>query len=290
MRNLIMVTPARDEEDFLKRVVDAVVQSSVRPRLWVIVDDNSEDETSEIARQAISEHDFIRLIRLDDSSPRDIAYRYSYVCALGFEYCISIADDMGLQWQYMGLLDADTLVEQTYFEKLIDKLAIDPSVGLASGNVHVFANNRTRRVRAFPDKPSGTARIWRKECFLETGGYGRSQAPDSVSTVKARLRGWGTARYCDITAYQLRETSSASGSWKGYVERGRATHFLDCHPLLVIGRAGSYAIQRRFYLVLAYFAGYLSAVLKKEEKIDDGDVRAYYRIMRIRELVNRRYR
>lgn len=287
MRDFIMVTPARDEANFIQRVIETVASGTALPRIWIIVDDNSRDGTEMIVQETMKRWEFIRLMTLKDDSVRDIEYRYSQVCGLGFEHCIKEAEKLGIRWDYIALLDADTVVAPNYFECLIEYLDENSGVGIVSGDIHILEDGRIHRVSVLRDRPSGTARMWRRECFEDTNGYRVTQAPDSVSTTTAKTSGWGTARLAKCEGYQLRHTSSALGLWKGYVSRGRATYYLGCHPLVAAGRGMSYMMHRRFYLAIPFFIGYSEAFINKMPRIQNGDVRAYYRRTRLREILRR---
>jgi glycosyltransferase involved in cell wall biosynthesis len=42
------VTAAKDEEDGMPRVARGILNQTIKPRLWVIVDDGSTDKTPEV--------------------------------------------------------------------------------------------------------------------------------------------------------------------------------------------------------------------------------------------------
>ena len=47
-RRYIVVTPCRNEEKKLPNLVQSITAQTIRPALWVIVDDGSTDKTGEI--------------------------------------------------------------------------------------------------------------------------------------------------------------------------------------------------------------------------------------------------
>ena len=49
MTKYILITPARNEEINLARLIKSMVSQTHRPERWVIVDDGSTDRTAEIA-------------------------------------------------------------------------------------------------------------------------------------------------------------------------------------------------------------------------------------------------
>src|SRR5688572_3183874 len=58
-----VVTPVRDEAENLRRLGACLVQQSVRPTVWVIVDNGSLDETSTVASELASAYPWIKTAR-----------------------------------------------------------------------------------------------------------------------------------------------------------------------------------------------------------------------------------
>ena len=47
-RSYVLISPCRNEADYMRRTLDSVVAQTLTPTLWVIVDDGSTDETPQI--------------------------------------------------------------------------------------------------------------------------------------------------------------------------------------------------------------------------------------------------
>lgn len=282
-----MVTPAKNEEIFLPKVIESVCSSSLIPELWIIVDDNSSDKTPDILNQFSKKYNFLEVLSLKEEHPRDLIFHYSYVCVTGFDYLIKRAKEINISWDYIVLLDADTIVSNNYFQCVLREMDLNSKVGIASGDVHIFKEGVVKRVKVLGDVPSGTARVWRKKCFFETGGYKITQAPDSVSRAKACLKGWEVKRFGKYCAYQLRDTSSATGLWKGFHTKGKSAHYLNVHPLLVILTSISLVIKKPYYICVAYLSGYLLSVFRKENQIDDSEIKDYFWNKRIKYLFSK---
>ncbi|MGO9885570.1 MAG: glycosyltransferase family 2 protein, partial [Solirubrobacteraceae bacterium] len=62
------VTPARDEEENLARLGEAMVNQTMAPVRWVIVENGSSDRTLEVARGLEARHSFIRVINTPPAS------------------------------------------------------------------------------------------------------------------------------------------------------------------------------------------------------------------------------
>lgn len=287
MSEFLLVTPAKNEEDFLPKVIDSVCSSTVIPKLWVIVDDNSSDSTKNIVLTNKKNNKFIELLSLNEPHPRDLVFHYSYVCKLGFDYAIQFANEKNINWDYIVLLDADTVVDSNYFEGVMSEMNANQKIGISSGNVHILKKDEVMHIKVLGDIPSGTARVWNKKCFYETGGYMITQAPDSVSRVKAHLNGWSVVRFNKYSAYQLRETSSAEGIWKGFFIKGKSAYFLNENPMLVLLNVLNLLSTINIRGSCAYIWGYSISSFRNEPQISDNAVKEYYWKGRLNEIFSK---
>src|SRR5688572_33260711 len=69
----VLITPARDEADFIEHTLLSVINQTLRPLRWVIVSDGSTDSTDTIVQHYASRHRWIDLVRLADRRHRDFA-------------------------------------------------------------------------------------------------------------------------------------------------------------------------------------------------------------------------
>jgi glycosyltransferase involved in cell wall biosynthesis len=271
----VLITPAKNEEQNLPEVARSVTGQTVKPELWIIVDDGSTDNTTQVIKDLRTRHAYIQSIRLPQR-PRDITFHYSYVCKQGFDYALKYCSQNNLEFEYIGLLDADTVLEENYFGKLMIKFKEDTSLGIASGGVYYDTGGKLSMENTDKNLPRGTGRLWRKECFHETGGYPVEPSPDSISNVKAILRGWKLMQFANIIQIQKRKTSAANGLWHGYVKNGWMAYYIGKNPLVAMTNVFYLSVRFPFYTGLAYFWGYASSVIKREQKIKDTEIRAYY--------------
>ena len=280
----ILVTPAKNEENNLPDVAGSVIKQTMKPKLWVIVDDGSTDGTPIIIKNLESKYEWIRSIRLPQRA-RDITFHYAYVCKRGFDYTIGYCEENSIDYEFIGLLDADTVLEEKYFEKLINEFKKDRNLGIASGSVYYDINGKPQRDKSNENLPRGTGRLWIKDCFLDSERYLVEPAPDSISNVKAILYGWKIKQFKHIVAIQKRWTGSAEGLWKGYKIKGGVSYYVNKHPLLVLLNTIYFAAKKPYYTGIAFLYGYLISVFKRKEKIDDEEIRDYYWNTRLREVI-----
>ena len=279
------MTPVKNEEENLPNLVKSVVEQTIKPILWVIVDDGSTDKSPEIIEKARKKNEWIEGIKLPKGK-RDLGLHYAYVCKQGFDYATEFCKKKGIGWNYISLLDADIRLEEDYFEKLIIEFERNPKLGIASGGIYYQTDDGLLWVKTRRDLPRGANRIWRRKCFEETEGFKVTYSPDAVSNVKAKLRGWETKQFKDLVSIQARPTSSAEGLWKGYEFRGESTYYLCYHPIHAFLKGLKHLLQPRFYLSFAYFSSYLSGFIHKKPRIEDEEIRNYFRRQRLKELVD----
>jgi glycosyltransferase involved in cell wall biosynthesis len=272
----LLVTPAKNEEQNLPEVSKSVIGQKLKPELWIIVDDGSTDGTPLILENLQANCSWVQSIRLPPR-PRDITFHYSYVCKQGFDYALEYCRENNIKFDYIGLLDADTVLEENYFGKLLAEFEKDNSLGIVSGGIYYDTDGKLSLEVTTKNLPRGTGRIWKKECFLETGGYQVEPSPDSISNIKALLRGWRIMQYIDVVQIQKRKTSAANGLWNGYLKNGWMAYYLGKNPFISLLNVIYFSVKSPYYTGVAYFWGYFSSAIRREKKIRDPEIRAYYR-------------
>lgn len=303
-RRYIVVTPCRNEEKNLPNLVQSITVQTLRPALWVIVDDGSTDRTGEIIGEAEKKYEWIKRVHLKEHEEYMGAH-IAYVCNKGFEFAKDYCNEKGISYsyEYIALVDADTVLEGKYFEKLIGEFEKDEKLGIASGNnAHADIENILDNLRARnpditvmddefwqlwdsqvvqivqdsrEDLPLGSARMWRRECFEDTGGYLPVAIPDAVSNAKAKMKGWRTRRFMDIRLVE-RYGLKKQGLWKGYKEKGESLFFLGQPLYFAVLRAFYHSLEKPYYTGMAYLYGYIKSLVWRKERIDDDEIRKYF--------------
>ena len=60
----VLITPARNEAQFIELAIKSVVAQTVKPMKWVIVSDGSTDDTDKIVSSYIPANPWIELVRM----------------------------------------------------------------------------------------------------------------------------------------------------------------------------------------------------------------------------------
>ncbi len=272
----VLVTPCKNEAKHLGRVIESVVRQEFKPLLWVIVNDGSTDNSLSIIKKYSSKFKWIKFISLEGGA-RDLNSRYAEVCRSGFSFLENYSRKKPLKYSFVGLMDADIVLDKNYFKGIVSRMQEDRSIGVASGGVFYYNKGVLEYEYRHESHPRGAARLWRKNVFWETGGFADSPAPDTVSNIKIRMKGWKLKQFRDLKAVQVRKTSSAQGLWKGYASMGAANHYLHVNFFLALLKSAKHFFRFPFYTGAAFFYGYALAFVKGREKIEDKDVKLYNR-------------
>src|SRR5713101_9789849 len=159
----VLITPARNEVQFIEHTIKSVVNQTVRPLKWVIVSDGSTDGTDEIVRNYGTKHEWIELVRLPERTHRNFAGK---VAAFDAGY----ARVSELKFDVVGNLDADVSFEADYLAFLISKFTENPGLGVAGTPYREENAAHDDRFKS-PDHVSGACQMFRRKCFEDIGGY-----------------------------------------------------------------------------------------------------------------------
>ena len=71
-RRYLLISPCRDEAQYLRRTLDSVAGQSVQPAIWVVVDDGSADGTPAILEEYARRLPYLRVVRRTDRGRRQV--------------------------------------------------------------------------------------------------------------------------------------------------------------------------------------------------------------------------
>ncbi len=71
-RRYLLISPCRDEAQYLRRTLDSVAAQSVQPAAWVVVDDGSTDETPAILEEYARRLPYLCVVRRTDRGRRQV--------------------------------------------------------------------------------------------------------------------------------------------------------------------------------------------------------------------------
>ncbi len=276
----VLITPARNEETFIERTIQAVISQVYLPKKWVIVSDGSTDRTDEIVKKYIVGNSWIELVRMPEHRDRQFAAKVHCFNA-GYERLQDISFDI------IGNLDADITFESDYFTFLLSKFMEFPRLGVA-GTPFVEGTSQYDYRFTNIDHVSGACQMFRRECFEQIGGYVpiRGGGIDWTAVTTARMKGWMTQTFMEKTCLHLRPIGTGSGSSIGATFRhGEKDYFLGGHPLWQLFRS-LYQMTRKPYILggCLLLCGYLWAGVNGVDRQISSELMRFHRSEQMKRL------
>jgi glycosyltransferase involved in cell wall biosynthesis len=277
----VIITPARDEEAFLKQTIESVISQTVRPAEWVIVNDGSTDRTAEIIEEYARQYPWIQGVHRADRGFRKSGSGVMEAFIDGYA-TLSCRD-----WEFIIKLDGDLSFGPDYFEKCFKHFQSDPRLGVGGGVIYNLMPDGTWRFeRGGPTfHVRGATKIYRRVCWEEIGGLWPATGWDTLDEVKANMRGWATRNFAELPLLQHRVTGAADGRWRNLVKNGEANYISGYHPLFMLAKCVS-RLRRRPYITgsvaLAY--GFIGGYLKRIPQVNDPEMIRYLRRQQLRKL------
>jgi glycosyltransferase involved in cell wall biosynthesis len=259
----VLITPARNEAEFIAQTIECVVKQTVPPARWVIVSDGSTDGTDDIVKQYAAEAKWIELVRVPERAERHFAGKV-------YAFNAGHARVKHLKYDIIGNLDADISFGQNHFEFLLSKFADNPLLGVAGTafieDSAVAYNYEFVNI----EHVSGQCQLFRRECFEEIGGYRpiKGGGIDWTAVTTARMKGWKTRTFTEKTFIHHRRMGSAiSTLLESKFRYGKQDYYLGGHVLWEVFRA-LYQMKKKPYILggLFLFSGYIWAFLKRIER------------------------
>lgn len=212
MPHVTVQLPIYNELYVVERLIDAAVALDwPRERLQIQVLDDSDDETTALARARVEYHRRrgydIELIRRADRS--------------GFKagaLAVGLARARG---EFIAIFDADFVPPRDFLRRTIPHLLAQPKVGLVQtrwGHLnatyslltraealaldgHFVVEQTARHRNGLFFNFNGTAGVWRRACIEDAGGWqGDTLSEDLDLSYRAQLRGWQFVFLPDVVA------------------------------------------------------------------------------------------
>ncbi|MFN0127106.1 MAG: glycosyltransferase family 2 protein [Verrucomicrobiales bacterium] len=280
--NYVLITPARNEEALIHKVLDSVTAQTQPPLKWVIVDDGSSDRTAEIVRSYADRFPWIELVQRARHVDRNFAGKVHAFNA-GFERV------QGLAYDVVGNLDADLSFDQGYFEYLMARFAEDPGLGVA-GTPFTQDGGYDSARDSFEGESyvAGGAQMFRAACFREIGGYTPNPGGgvDWIAVMTARMKGWKVRSFAEKRFHHYRTLGTAETSPLGAAfQYGERAYFLGGSPVWQSVRS-LYRMAKKPYVLggIALFAGYSWAAVRRVKRPVSPEMMRFHRHEQMQKL------
>lgn len=287
-RRYCLITPCRDEEKYARRTIESVLRQTVRPALWLIVDDGSTDSTPTILAEYAAKHPFIKIIRRDDRGQRVLGAGVIEAFDTGYK-AINPND-----FDYVCKFDLDLDLPPTYFERLMMRMEDDPRLGTCSGKPYFHVGGPSQQTdypirtkkgfvseKCGDENSVGMIKFYRTECFTQIGGFVKMLMWDGIDCHRCRMNGWVAVSWdeADLRFEHLRPMGTSDKNWwTGRVRHGVGQYFMGTGPIYMFVSA-LYRMTRPPLLLggVAMLWGYWKSWFTNQPRYDDPAFRRFLR-------------
>ncbi len=279
-QRLLVVSPVRNEAAHIEGVARALEAQTRQPDMWIVVDDQSTDDTPEILARLAEQLDFMRVIHSPPETGEEAPKDRLAVAKPPRAFNRGLR---GAEWQtftHIAKLDGDTELSPRYYELLLAEFAGDPRLGLAGGVMleRDGADWAKREQAASGYHVRGPLKCYTRECLEAIGGIQERLAWDDLDEVYARMRGYETRSIPHLVVRHHRQSASADGILRGRARHGQCAYIVHFTLPWVTMRAFKVARERpRVVSGAAFLYGYLKAMLVRVPQVEDPEFRKFVR-------------
>ncbi|MFX0139596.1 MAG: glycosyltransferase family 2 protein, partial [Candidatus Hodarchaeota archaeon] len=223
----VIITPAKNEEQFLPDLIMSVISQSLLPKKWIIVSDGSVDRTDEIVLDFSKKYNWIELLKMPSHEERRFDSKVNCIKE-GYKHLSK------MQFDLIATMDADITFDEHHFQYLVNKFEENPKLGVAGvpfleGDFNSFYDT-SKNI----NHVSGACQIFRNACYEEIGGHIpiKGGGEDWVAVTTARMKGWETRTYPERFLLHHRKMGTSNKDiLKARFDQGFRDYYLGNHPL-----------------------------------------------------------
>jgi poly-beta-1,6-N-acetyl-D-glucosamine synthase len=279
----VLISPCRDEAAFMRDTLDSVIEQSIKPAKWIIVDDGSSDETPRILAQYTARHDWIEVVTRSDRGKRSVGP--GVIDAFYAGYATIEPDD----YEFLCKLDLDLRLPPRYFELLMARMKANPRIATCSGKAYIESGGVLVHERHGDETSLGMTKFYRVSCFKAIGGFVREVMWDGIDCHKCRMHGWIACSWDEpeLRFVHLRPMgSSQQGIYTGRMRHGMGQYFMGTGFLFMLASALGRVNEKPYVLgSMCMLWGWLTSALQRKARFHDPEFTRFLRNYQRRALV-----
>lgn len=277
--NYVIVTPARDEQEYIEKTINSVIHQTLQPLQWIIVNDGSTDDTG-IIIDNYAKCPWIKAVHRSNRGARVAGSGVMETFYDGYE----AIDETG--WEFIVKLDGDLTLEPNYFKDCIEEFCKDPELGVCGGGIYHEINGSLELEKQPLFHVRGATKIYKRACWEAIGGLIKTPGWDTIDEVKANMLGWKTKSFNHLKVIHHRFTGAAAGSWGNAVKNGKASYISGYHPIFMLAKCMKNIFEKPYFTgAFGLFYGFMCGYLSNIPQINDKELITYIRKQQIKRLL-----
>ncbi|WP_088341503.1 glycosyltransferase family 2 protein [Robiginitalea sediminis] len=206
---LAVIIPAHNEAGNLGECLKSFARQSRKPDALIVVDDHSTDRTGSLAQAFAEGHPWVRVVRRR-SGPE---HRPGAKVVESFRFGL---ETLAEPFDFIGKFDADIILPENYFEKVLEAFEADPLLGICGGHMYIRSGDDwAYEPIANHDHVRGPIKCYRRSCLEAMGGLRPYIGWDTADMILARYHGFSTRTLPELEVHHLRPTGGAYSASHG---------------------------------------------------------------------------
>ena len=283
-KKYVLISAARNEQAYIEKTIQSVINQTILPQKWVIVSDGSTDNTDMIVKKYIEKYDFIELLTRKGDENRNFGSKAMSVMK-------AYENIQNIEFDFVGNVDADISFDSNYYENMLNKFEQNPKLGIVGGTRYDRYPKGFVKIQCAKNSVGGPFQFFRKECFDEIGGYKNLKygGIDAVAETTARMCGWEVKSYSEYLIYHHRITGLANtrNMLLTRFRDGTKLYLIGFHPLHILIKYIVRIFNKPMFLgSLFLYSGYFWAAIRKIKKPVSSEFVKFLRAEQMRRLFN----
>ena len=250
-----VIIPVFNEQDFIKKSVESLIDQTIKPAEVIYVNDNSTDNSKNIIKNLIGKYEWIRVI--DHKSFQEHVPGSKVIEAFNFGL-----KNLETQFDIICKFDGDIILPKNYIEKIIEIFNEKEKVGIAGGNLYVQKNGKWIYENiAAKTHVRGPIKAYRAECFNDINALKSSIGWDTVDVLLAQKKGWLIYTDKNLIVKHLKPTGQKY-SLHSKMLQGESLYKMRFGFILSIlsllkSSLNNYSLSRLFFGLIGYCVSFL---------------------------------
>jgi len=269
-----IVIPANNEEGYIGRTLQSLINQSLLPTKVVVVDDNSTDTTASIVNKIAKEHPWISLVSNTSSEAHLPGGKIINAFYKGY-------DSLDFEYDVICKYDADVVFPENYLETLTKHYHNNSKLGMVAGHCYIEKNGKWQLENlTSKEHIRGGLKAYRKACFRDIGGLKKSMGWDTIDELLALYYGWEFKTDESLHVKHLKPTGLHYNHKAKHLQ-GIALYKMRYGFVLAFLSALKLALKKgRIHLLWDYLLGYMKALKNKETYLINAEQGAFIRAYR----------
>ena len=279
--NIYIIIPAHNEQDYIGKTLQSLVEQTLLPKKVIVVNDNSNDNTQTIVEDYVSKYSWISIINTTSSNKHLPGSKIINAFYKGLNTL-----DNG--FDIICKFDADLIFPDNYLEQITNHYKTNPKLGMTSGFCYIEKNNGwVLENLTNKDHIRGALKAYRKDCFNQIGQLKPSMGWDTVDELLAKYHGWEILTDETLHVKHLKPTGKSYDKASKYLQ-GEAMYKMRYGFWITLISALKLAYKKgSFKLFRDYMSGYFRAKSNKTEFLVSENEGKFIRNLRWKGIKNK---